>query len=96
MHTGSRTVTGVIGAHVPVISTRRTRWIKAAVRCLLAGVAVRLRTGASRMDGTGPAAAGVGTITIEAVITGSGIIRMCTYSRTVTDVITTHIAVIGT
>ena len=96
MRAASRTVTGVIGAHIPVIGTDRARRIKAAVRCLLAGAALRLRTGASRVDGTGPAAAGVGSVTVEAVITGCGVIRMRAASRTVTGVIGAHIAVIGT
>jgi hypothetical protein len=96
MCAGPRTVTGVIGAHIPVIGTDRTRQIKAAVRIFLAGVALRPRTGVPRVYATGPAAAGVGAVAVEAVITGCGVVWMCAGPRTVTGVIRTFIPVIGT
>ena len=43
-----------------------------------------------------PAAAGISTVTVEAVITGCRISRVRTYSRSVTGVIRTDISVIGT
>ena len=95
MGTGPRTVTGVIRTHIPVIGTGGARRIKAAVRCLLAGVALRLGARGSRMQAAS-AAAGVGTVTVEAVITGCRVSRMCTYSRSVTGIIRAHIEVIGT
>jgi hypothetical protein len=95
MCAGSRTVTGVISAYIPVIGADRPRQVKAAVRIFLAGVTVCLGTGASRVHGTGPGAAGIGAVTVKTVITGCRVGRMCAGSRTVTGVIGTHIAVIG-
>jgi hypothetical protein len=96
MYTCPRSVTGVIRTDIPVIGTGRARRIKTAVRCLLAGVTVRLRTGTSRMDRAASGAAGIGSITVEAVITGCRVSRMRTGSPTVTGVIRTDIPVIGT
>jgi hypothetical protein len=96
MCAGSRTVTGVIGTHIKVIGTDRARRIKAAVGCLLAGVAFRFKTRAPRVYGTGPAAAGVRTVTEKAVITGCGVSWMRAGPQTVTGVIGAHIPVIGT
>jgi hypothetical protein len=95
MCAASRTVTGVIRAHIKVIGTDRTRRIKAAVGCLLAGVTLRTWTRVSRVYGTGPAAAGVGAVTEEAVITGCRVSRVRTGPRSVTGVIGTYIPVIG-
>ena len=92
----SPTVTDVIRAHIPVVGTDCPQKIKATVNCLLAGVALRLRTGIPGVYRTGPAAAGVSTVTEKPVITGCGVVRMRAGSRTITLVIGTHIAVIGT
>ena len=75
MRAGSRTVTGVIGTHIPVIGTGRPRRIKTGIARLLAGTVTfrSSRTGVSRVNRAAPAAAGVGTVTVEAVITGCGV-----------------------
>jgi hypothetical protein len=95
MGTASRSITLIIRTFIPVIGTDRTRRIETAVRCLLTGVTVSLWTWASRMlaaSGT----AGIGTVAVEAVITGCRVIGMYTCPRSVTGVIRTDIPVIGT
>ena len=96
MVTNPGPVTLVIGTHIPVIGTERPSRIKTAVGSLLAGVALRLRTGASRVYGTGPATAGIASVTEKHIITGSGVIRMRAGPRSVTLIIRTHIPVVGT
>jgi hypothetical protein len=55
-----------------------------------------IRAGIARVHRAAPATAGIGTVAEKQVITGGCVIGMGTYSRTVTLIIRTHIAVIGT
>jgi hypothetical protein len=73
MCAGSRTITGVIGAHIAVIGTNRPPRIKAAVGCFLTGVALGTRAGiATRETLATSLIAAFGTSTVESIIAVSG------------------------
>jgi hypothetical protein len=72
MQAAAGSVTAVIGTHIPITGTGRTRWVETAVGRLLAGIAHRIRAGVAAVH-TATDAAGIGAITINAIIAGRSI-----------------------
>jgi hypothetical protein len=76
MGAASGPVADIVGTEVAVVRAGRAAWGIAVVGGLVTGV-VADRTVAARiagMDGTASPAAGVGTVAVETVVAGSGVV----------------------
>jgi hypothetical protein len=85
--------TAVIGTHRAVITVTVYQTVYAGASSLITQLWC---TGIARVHRAAPAGTGIGTVTEKRIIAWGSVIGMYTGSRTVTGIIRTFIAVIGT